>query len=233
MGRSIEGSTNITIITNNNSSLADGSASSPSLSFEAEGDLGIYRKANNTMAFSTDSKDRLIVSDLTSEFTHQLKLPTIRITTGASNGAVLTSDVNGLASWFNPFNHTRRTTTGDITPTGGSIVSVDYNINKFNFGSGVIILSGWIEFNATVVRTGSLAFDFANFVSLSGFTPTVISGVVDGQRQSFLRDLSYNLTIESGGIPRITITNNQPTDPQTPGSTDWTGGKIGFNIILN
>lgn len=229
MSRSIENSSNIFITTNNNSSLNDGSISSPSLSFKNDGKLGLYRIGNNTLGICSDEKNRMVISAADIDCFIPLKVPSMRITDNPGVGRILTSDASGNASWVapapaatlsNPVSSTSFVATGGL----GSIVSAAYVSYEITNGTArVVNINGRFTFDGTLTATSSGWVEIAINSIISGFAPQTVHGVVNTTSGGFIEKMSYGLSItETNTRIRIEITNNS--------GGSYLGGAIRFSL---
>lgn len=84
--------------------LANGSATSPSLSFNADTsrNTGLYYIANDVFGISSGGNNIAVFGPTTSTFANKVVCPTFQLTTTPTLGHVLTADASGNATWQAP-----------------------------------------------------------------------------------------------------------------------------------
>lgn len=158
-----------------------------------------------------------------------LSIPKLRISTGASNGYILTSDASGNASWAASSSAimatVQKTSLSDVSTSLTTLSVVDIVSNFTQIGSRQMVqTAGWIEFVDGVGNLSSFTIDFNlnSWFSPQSFALHTSKGIVSGNYSGIIRDVSYTITTNSNQM-RITCTNAS--------GSSYSGGRISFNIL--
>lgn len=101
---------------------ADGLVTTPSIAFTDDSNTGIYRVGDGQIGFSSNGTKTFEINSTGASVSGKTVTTTLQVTSGASNGYILTSDGSGNATWTAP-------STGDNV-----ITNLDFGDNS---GSGI------------------------------------------------------------------------------------------------